>query len=47
LIYANTVRRYQIDVAGNSDNLFYVELVEDKNKIPEVTEVRKYVKVKE
>lgn len=45
LIYANTTRRYQIDVSGKNGNLFFVELVDDKNKMLEVTEVRKYVEV--
>lgn len=42
LIYANTTRRFCLVADGKDGNRFYVELVNNKEKVPEVTQVLKY-----
>jgi len=41
LIYANTTKRYKLAVDGRDGNKFFVELVNDKNKVPQVTRMGK------
>lgn len=41
LIYANTTKRYNLAVNGRDGNRFYVELTEDRNKVPQVTRLGK------
>lgn len=40
LIYANTTRRYLLTVAGRVND-FFVELIDDKDKNPQVAEVKR------
>lgn len=40
-IYANTTKRYNLAVNGKDSNRFFVELVEDRNKVPQVTRLGK------
>jgi hypothetical protein len=41
LIYQNTTKCYQLAVDGKDGNKFFVELVNDKNKVPQVTRLGK------